>query len=177
MLRSILSDAGSKGSESQLPSDPELPQRVRGSLGDSFTPADVGPWTIEARANFMNGAFTYCSVSPPDPGPHKLFIELDRRQGWRMAILNSGWKMDLNARLDVRYSIDDGRVVQVAGEPTIAQIIGVELGRAPPLIDKLRNGRRLRFQANGEEFSFDLSGARRALDALSRCVARYSAEG
>ena len=125
----------------------------------------------------MNGAFTYCSVSPPDPGPHKLLIELDRRQDWRMGILNSGWQLDLNARLDVRYSIDDGPVILVAGQPTIAQIIGVELGKEPALIDKLKNGRRLRFQANGEEFSFDVSGAGRALGALSRCVERYSAEG
>jgi hypothetical protein len=171
------SNAGSKNAESQSPPDPELPQRMPGSLSDSFSPADVGPWTINARTSFMNGAFTYCSVSPPDAGPHQLFIELDRRRDWHMAILNSGWRMDLNTRLDVRYSIDDGPVVLVAGQPTIAQIIGVELGREPALFDKLKSGRRLRFQANGEEFSFDLSGAGRALNALSRCVERYSAEG
>jgi hypothetical protein len=167
----------SKSNASQAPSDPELPQRMPGSSSDFFRSAHVGPWTIEARTNFMNGAFTYCSVSPPDPGPHKLFIKLDRRQDWRMAILKSGWQMDPNAPMHVRYSIDDGPFVLVAGQLSISQIIGVELGREPALIDKLRNGRRLRFQVNGEEFSFDLSGAGRALAALSRCVERYSAEG
>jgi hypothetical protein len=125
----------------------------------------------------MSGAFTYCSVSPPNPDRHKMFIALDRRQDWRMEILNSDWHLNLNAPLDVRYSIDDAPVVLIAGQPTIAQIAGVALGKGPALIDKLRNGRRLRFQVNGEDFSFDLSGAGRALDALLRCVERYSAEG
>lgn len=119
------SNPRSKSNDVSSASDPDIPQRMGGSLSEFFHSAKVGPWTIDAHSNFMNHAFTYCSATAPDTGAYRLIIDLDRRQAWRMDILNSGWHLNLGAPLEVRYSIDDGPVVRVQGQSIIEQMTTV----------------------------------------------------
>jgi hypothetical protein len=162
---------------SSLPSDPEIPQRMPGSLKDFFKPANVGPWRIDATNDFLYHAFTYCSAKPPDAGGYSLFIRLDRRLDWSIDVLNAAWQLKPGIPLVLRYSIDGAPSVKTEGKVIIAQSTTIMLGKEPALIDALRRGRRFSFHVNGEDFTFDLTGADRAMDATVKCVKYYVTEG
>jgi len=167
----------SKSESPTSPSDSDIPQRWSGSLREFFKPAQVGPWTIDAYTESLYHAFSYCQAGPPEADGHNLLIKLDRRLDWSIMILNVDWHLQPGIPLHVRYSVDSGPIATAEGRVIIAQSTTVELGQEPELITTLRRGKRFRFQVNGEDFSFDLSGASRALDATQKCVKHYAAEG
>jgi hypothetical protein len=159
------------------PSDPDIPQRMPGSLNDFLKPVMIGPWKIGAQIGILYHAFTECTATPPPAaGGQDLVIRLDRRLDWRMYVMNMSWNLKPGVPLTLRYSVDGGPVTPVEGKVIIPQSTTLTFGKEPALIDALRRGRSFRFQANGEDFTFDLSGVGRALDATMKCVKFYAAE-
>jgi hypothetical protein len=154
---------------------PSIFPPMSGQKDRLFIPEPIGAWSILASDKF--GGFSECSIfSPSKAGDPRMLVVLDRDLKSRVTFFETGMHIEDRKRFTLRATVDASEPVIVTGKSLSRGMIDVEPDEAPSFIAALRRGGHAEFEAEGDRFALDLTGAAPAFSALEHCTAKLTAE-
>ncbi len=135
---------------------------------------NVGPWTGFSYTNNDTGQFTDCTVWAFNRNKVQLGVSV--KKDWSLEIwLNSkSWNLPANQSYPISYWIDRNRQYNGRAETSSDKYVVIKAEYDQDVFNELQNGSQVTFRAQNEDYTFDLSQSRAALDRLLNCVDQYS---
>jgi len=132
----------------------------------------VAGWSGGVYAD-TDGTFTHCAVEGAYGTGVRLLFSVNANRTWSLSIVNEAWRLTPRDTYPFRLFVDGEferfiRALAVEKE----QVVYV-FPEGAPLLERLRTGRRLRVETDGQSLVFDLDGrSSAALTELQHCADR-----
>lgn len=136
---------------------------------DQFT---SGVW--QGNANYdEEGYFSDCTMTAQADKDVLLGFVMSKDLNWGLVITDETRKFEVGTRKAMLLIVDDREPM-----PAIAKVVDVHgilipLKSSDAVLDAMRNGKVLRIASDQTEFSFQLTGTRGAIAALTHCVTEH----
>ena len=129
-----------------------------------------GSWNGNAYKSDTTGRFTHCSIT----GRYKsgIILAFALRENFELLIglQNKTWNIPVTDSFKLGVIIDGVSYGQSQGRAISKDLIRVNFGRYPKILEALKRGRKLQIISSKRKFSFLLPGTNIALGKLLNCV-------
>ena len=136
------------------------------------TPAGAfksGGWEGGANSD-ETGRFSDCTMTADYQNGITLAFIISRDFGWGLVLVNDKWKLDVGSAESVTLAIDSREPIPSTAKVIDLHGILVPLENEGPVVNAMRDGRRLSVVTPAGKTSFRLTGTRGAIAALAGCV-------
>ena len=136
------------------------------------TPAGAfksGGWEGGANSD-ETGRFSDCTMTADYQNGITLAFIISRDFGWGLVLVNDKWKLDVGSAESVTLAIDSREPIPSTAKVVDLHGILVPLENEGPVVNAMRDGRRLSIVTPAGKISFRLTGTRGAIAALAGCV-------
>lgn len=136
------------------------------------TPAGAfksGGWEGGANSD-ETGRFSDCTMTADYQNGITLAFIISRDFGWGLVLVNDKWKLDVGSAESVTLAIDSREPIPSTAKVIDLHGILVPLENEGPVVNAMRDGRRLSIVTPAGKISFRLTGTRGAIAALAGCV-------
>jgi len=136
------------------------------------TPAGAfksGGWEGGANSD-ETGRFSDCTMTADYQNGITLAFIISRDFGWGLVLVNDKWKLDVGSAESVTLAIDSREPIPSTAKVIDLHGILVPLENEGPVVNAMRDGRRLSVVTPAGKISFRLTGTRGAIAALAGCV-------
>lgn len=136
---------------------------------DRFT---SGVW--QGNANYDDeGYFSDCTMTAQAEKDILLGFVMSKDLDWGLVIADETRTFEVGARKAVLLIVDDREPMAAIAKVIDVHGILVPLKSSDTVLDAMRHGKVLRIASDQTEFSFQLTGTRDAIAALTQCVTAH----
>jgi hypothetical protein len=127
-------------------------------------------WTLRVFSG--TGGYRACDVGATETNGFRFGFAYDGITGWRMwmAHVAKPWQLQVDAKYDLRYEIDETGTVKTSGIAETINLVSIPLGTDFRALTPFRKGKRVSIYAARETFTIGLGGSGSALAALHDCA-------
>lgn len=159
---------GIVGATAQTPAPKTAP------TGPQLTAFKSGVWDGGAFANPGTTTLAYCvGVAPYNNGVTVAFL-LSNTFQWGIALIDPSWNLTMGSKYPIAMAVD----ARASGTATAAAIgtaeVLIPLAPTVALFKDFMEGEKLKIEAAGGTYTFDLTNTSEMLPALVKCVEGYS---
>jgi len=130
-------------------------------------------WNGLAFTSDETGNFTHCSVYATYKNGSTLYISYEAGDSWYFSVANDNWKLDEGGSYPIKFKVDGRGEVEGTGSALGPTQIGLPVETDHPFVGQLRRGNRLVITFQDEDYTFELSNSRKAMNAAQDCVRRH----
>ena len=128
-----------------------------------------GGWEGGANRD-ETGRFSDCTMTANYRSSITLGFIISRDFGWGLVLVNDKWKLDVGSAQPVTLAIDSREPIPSTAKVVDVHGILVPLENEGPVVNAMRDGRRLAVVTPSGKISFRLTGTRAAIATLAGCV-------
>ena len=130
-------------------------------------------WDGLAFTSDETGNFTHCSVYATYKNGSTLYISYEAGESWYFSVANDNWKLDEGGSYPIKFKVDGRGEIEGTGSALGPTQIGLPVETDHPFVGQLRRGNRLVITFQHEDYAFELSNSRKAMNAAQDCVRRH----
>jgi hypothetical protein len=134
----------------------------------------VGQWTGFSYASDDTGQFTDCTVWAFNRNNVQLGVSVKKDWSLELWLNSKSWNLPNNQSYPISYWIDRNRQYNGKAETSSDKFVKIAAEYDQDVFDELQNGSQVTFRAQNDDYIFDLSQSRAALNRLLNCVDQYS---
>jgi len=134
----------------------------------------VGQWTGFSYSSDDTGQFTDCTVWAFNRNKVQLGVSVKKDWSLELWLNSKSWNLPTNQSYPISYWIDRNRQYNGRAETSSDKYAVVAAEYDQDVFNELQNGSQVTFRTQNEDYIFDLSQSRAALNRLLDCVDQYS---
>jgi hypothetical protein len=135
-----------------------------------FRTFQMGLWSGGAWTNDQTGAFSHCAASVPYQSGITMFAAINRSYSWSLGFGDPRWTLAPKTQIPIELNFDAGPVFNVFGTVIAPTLVGVPMPDNSKLINTFRYSTQMNALAQGQVFTFNLTGTSRIMVQLASCV-------
>ncbi|GAB2175793.1 hypothetical protein [Dongia sp. agr-C8] len=135
---------------------------------------NIGQWTGFSYTNDDTGQFTDCTVWAFNRNNVQLGVSVKKDWSLELWLNSKSWNLPANQSYAISYWIDRNRQYTGRAETSSDKYVVIAAEYDQDVFNELQNGSQVTFRAQNEDYIFDLSQSRAALNRLLNCVDQYS---
>ena len=139
------------------------------SFGSPAEAFKSGGWEGGANSD-ESGKFRDCTMTADYQNGITLAFIISRDFGWGIVLVNDKWKLDVGSAQPVTLAVDSREPIPSTAKVVDVHGILVPLENEGPVVNAMRDGRRLAVVTPSGKVNFRLTGTRTAIAALAGCV-------
>jgi hypothetical protein len=140
---------------------------------DEFT---LGQWAGFSYTNDQDGQFTDCEIWAWNRDNVQIGISVLKNWSLELWLNSKAWNLPADQSYPISYWIDRNKQYSGRAQTYSGKFVVIAVERDQDVFDELQNGGRVTFRTQNEDYVFDLSGSRAALNRLLDCVDRHGKE-
>jgi hypothetical protein len=135
-----------------------------------FRPFQMGLWSGGAWTNDQTGAFSHCAASVPYQSGITMFAAVNRSYSWSLGFGDPRWTLSPKTQIPIELHFDAGPAFNVFGTVIAPTLVEVPMPDNSKLINTFRYSAQMNALAQGQVFTFNLTGTSRIMVQLASCV-------
>jgi hypothetical protein len=135
-----------------------------------FRPFQMGLWSGGAWTNDQTGAFSHCAAAVPYQSGITMFAAINRSYSWSLGFSDPRWTLAPKTQIPIELHFDAGPAFNVFGTVIAPTLVEVPMPDNSKLINTFRYGAQMSALAQGQVFTFNLTGTSRIMIQLASCV-------
>ena len=129
-----------------------------------------GLWSGGAWTNDQTGAFSHCAASVPYQSGITMFAAVNRSYSWSLGFGDPRWTLAPKTQIPIELHFDAGPAFNVFGTVIAPMLVEVPMPDNSKLINTFRYSAQMSALAQGQVFTFNLTGTSRIMVQLVNCV-------
>jgi hypothetical protein len=135
-----------------------------------FRSFQIGLWSGGAWTNDQTGAFSHCAASVPYQSGISMFAAVNRSYSWSLGFGDPRWTLAPKTQIPIELHFDAGPAFNVFGTVIAPMLVEVPMPDNSKLINTFRYSAQMSALAQGQVFTFNLTGTSRIMVQLVNCV-------
>jgi len=134
----------------------------------------IGQWTGFSYSSDDTGQFTDCTVWAFNRNNVQLGVSVKKDWSLELWLNSKSWNLPTNQSYPISYWIDRNRQYNGRAETSSDKFAVIAAEYDQDVFNELQDGSQITFRTQNEDYTFDLSQSRAALNRLLNCVDQYS---